>query len=146
MRGARPGDVPALRQIFQAAAWSNVEDRPLLTEHPEFLDWDGVAAFEGRTQVAVVEDHVVGFVSSVEREETIEIEDLFVDPEWMRRGVASTLVDHVVARAREAGRRRVVVDANTHALAFYRRAAFVDQFEVQLEHGTAIRMHRDVSA
>ena len=45
---------------------------------------------------------------------------------------------------RAAGCRRVEVDANRHALAFYTSVGFVGLGEVSLEFGTAIRMRLDV--
>ena len=144
VRPARPEDVPRLREIFRRAAWSNVEDRPLFAEHPEFLEWSGDAARSGRTRVGAVDGEVAGFVSTVTSGDVVEIEDLFVDPTWMRAGVATALIGDAVATARRAGCSQLAVDGNEHALAFYRSVGFVVEREVALEHGTAIRMHLDV--
>ena len=145
VRGARPGDIERLREIFRAAAWSNTGDRPLLTEHPEFLEWNGLPAREGRTHVAVLGEDLVGFISTIARPDAWEIEDLFVDPAWMRRGVATALVEHVVALAHAARCGSLVVDANSHALAFYRSVGFDGATEVPTEGGVAaLRMCRVV--
>jgi GNAT superfamily N-acetyltransferase len=93
IRAAVAADVPRLQAIFRDAAWSNVDDRPLFGEHPEFLDWSGDPATEGRTRVAEIGDEVVGFVSIIEHGDVVEVEDLFVDPTWMRRGVATALMN-----------------------------------------------------
>lgn len=136
IRPARPEDVPRLRELFRDAVWSNRADRPLLAAHPEFLDWCPRPALDGRTSVAEVAGQVVGFVSR----DAAEIEDLFVDPGWMRRGIGTALIEHARAEARRAGHRHLRVEANAHALEFYARAGFVVEHEVSLEHGTAIRM------
>jgi ribosomal protein S18 acetylase RimI-like enzyme len=138
VRQATADDVPRLKEIFSLAAWSNEGDRPLLTEHPEFLEWSGDPAREGRTRVAAIDGQLVGFLSTIDNGDTTEIEDLFVDPAWMRRGVATALVDDA-ANAHGA----LVVDANRHALAFYESAGFVIEGEVALDVGTALRMRRD---
>ncbi|MBW5484886.1 GNAT family N-acetyltransferase [Streptomyces bambusae] len=45
---------------------------------------------------------------------------LFVEPAAIGRGVGRALYRHAVARARELGMRRLVVDADPHAAGFYR--------------------------
>ena len=144
IRPARPEDVPKLREVFRGAVWLNRDDRALLAEHPELLDWSATPADEGRTSVAVIDGHVIGFVSTLTHHNAVEIEDLFVAPDWMRRGVGTALIEHVGAQARRAGRRHLKVDANTHALEFYARAGFVAEQKVALEHGTAIRMRLEI--
>ncbi len=115
VRDARVSDVPRLSEIYRRASWSNVDDRPLFGEHPEFLEWSGEPALGGRTRFAEFGGEVIGFVSTLEHDGTTEIEDLFVDPGWMRRGVATMLVDHVLRTGSEADATRVAVDANRHA-------------------------------
>ena len=108
-----------------------------MTEHPEFLEWSGEPAREGRTRVATCDGELVGFLSFIDNEEATEIEDLFVDPDWMRRGVATALIEDAAATHGV-----LVVDANRHALAFYESAGFLIEGEVALEVGTALRMRR----
>jgi tRNA(Arg) A34 adenosine deaminase TadA/GNAT superfamily N-acetyltransferase len=140
IRNAVADDLAALQAVFRRASWSNERDRPLFDTHPEFLHWSGRAIGEGRTVVAVVDGRAVGFASIVPAGESVELEDLFVDPDRMRRGVARALIVSVADRARAIGARRVEVDANEHALGFYCSAGFVAERSVALTHGTAIRM------
>jgi GNAT superfamily N-acetyltransferase len=73
------------------------------------------------------------------------LEDLFTDPDWMRQGVATALIDDAVERARLNGIPRIEVTGNTHALAFYESAGFVRDGEVVTPFGsTAVRMHLPV--
>ena len=138
LRLAHASDVPALRDVFQRSSWSNVDDRPLLEAHPEFLVWSGEPALEGRTILAESDGRIVGFVSTINRGDADEVEDLFVDPDWMRQGIAAALIERI-------GGRPLVVDANRNALSFYESAGFVADGEVPLDHGTAMRMHRHPS-
>ena len=65
------------------------------------LEPDGLT--EGRTHVAEENGSVVGFATWAETDNGgMELEDLFVDPKWMRRGIATALVNCVcdVLRAR----------------------------------------------
>ena len=55
-------------------------------------------------------------------DEFVEVEDLFVLPEWMGRGLGRALVDDVVVAAKARGALGVEVTANHHALAFLQQA------------------------
>jgi ribosomal protein S18 acetylase RimI-like enzyme len=76
----------------------------------------------------------------------VEIEDLFVDPKWMRQGIGRALVLDLIAIARGRGIGRVEVTANQHALAFYENAGFVVYREEATRFGPAPRMRLDVTA
>jgi GNAT superfamily N-acetyltransferase len=85
---------------------------PLSSSSPEFLEWSGVAVAERRTRVARVAGRIVGFSTTAGLGPIAELEDLFVDPEWMRRGVGRRLVDDLQQLARRRGWSRIEVDAN----------------------------------
>jgi predicted GNAT family N-acyltransferase len=67
-------------------------------------------------------------------------------PERRGEGIGSRILGSLVARARERGMKRVVLNAQTHAVPFYARhgfAAFGDQFmEAGIPH---VAMTREVS-
>ena len=88
---------------------------------------------------------IAGFVTSLPAGDALELDDLFVDPGWMRQGAARALVLDVVAHARNQGIRRIEVAANQHALVFYGKAGFIADHEVQTRFGPGIRMHLDVA-
>jgi GNAT superfamily N-acetyltransferase len=149
IRTAVAGDLPALREVFRAASLSNAGDAPMLLARPEFLNFagDGIAA--GRTLVAVAGPHgdgrVLGFVTVAEGENGLQLEDLFVDPDWRRRGAARRLVLNVVATARQTGHRHLWVTGNPHALDFYRAVGFVETSRIATELGTGLRMCLDLA-
>jgi GNAT superfamily N-acetyltransferase len=141
IRDAELGDVASLREVFRRSSLSNDGDRANLLAHPETLEFSGAAVAEQRTRVATDDDgRIVGFVTVVDSAGCIELEDLFVDPDWMRLGIGRHLVLDVVARARRAGVARVEVTANHHALAFYEDAGFVFLRDVATRFGPAPRM------
>lgn len=94
-------DFFAVSDVYRRASLSNAGDRDDLLAHPEYLILgpDGLA--EGRTIVAE-EGSLVGFATWNEAGGIIELEDLFVDPAWMRRGITTALVNRIadVLRAR----------------------------------------------
>jgi GNAT superfamily N-acetyltransferase len=145
IRTALAGDLPALQRVFTAASLSNADDAPLLLANPQHLVFAGDGLAEGRTRVAVDPgDRVVGFATVVADERgDLELEDLFVDPPWQRRGLARRLVHDAVGRARESGHPVLMVTANPHALDFYRSVGFVEVGQVVTDLGAGPRMRLD---
>jgi GNAT superfamily N-acetyltransferase len=145
IRPAVAADLPALQQVFRAASLSNSGDAPMLLAHPEFLVFTGDGIAAGRTLVAVA-SRTIGFATvAAGPDDDAELEDLFVDPDWRRRGVARHLVQQLVQDARDNGHRRLWVTGNPHALAFYLAAGFVPDDEVDTELGTGLRMVLDLN-
>jgi ribosomal protein S18 acetylase RimI-like enzyme len=143
VRDGQPADVPTLKALHRRASWSNEGDRDLLRAHPEFLDWSDAPLLEGRTRVAVAGGRIVGFVSITVGPEGPELEDLFVEPDSMRKGIGRALIlDAEASLAPDWD--SLEVDANPHALGFYMRVGFVEIGLKDLEHGQAIRMRKTI--
>ena len=132
-----------LRGVFRRASLSNEDDRGYLLAHPEALELGGDGVREGRTIVA--EDPnglVMGFASYLISGDVIELDDLFVEPDRMRRGVGRRLVLAIAATARALGFDRLEVTANPHAMQFYERTGFVADRVVETDFYPAPRMYR----
>jgi GNAT superfamily N-acetyltransferase len=144
IRDAVAGDMAVLRQVFRRSSLSNDGDRAKLLAHPEVLELSDLAVSQGRIRAAVSEGVIAGFASWLPGEDAVELEDLFVDPDWMRQGAGRALVLDLagIARAREA--RRLEVTANQHARPFYTRVGFIVAGYVQTTFGPALRMYLDV--
>ena len=143
IRTARPGDLDALREIFRRSSLSNPGDRDALLAHPEVLVWPGDGIATGRTRVAVDADGTpVGFASTLPAGDDVELDDLFVDPDRMRQGIARALVEDLAGAARRAGASNVRVVANEHAAAFYAAVGFVPDGVAQTRFGPAPRLRR----
>ncbi len=144
IRSGIPADISAASDVYRSASLSNAGDRDNLLAHPEYLVWgpeglpEGLA--EGRTYVAEEEGSLVGFATWIEVGGVFELEDLFVDPGWMRRGIATALVNRIAQVLRARGVERLEVTANLHALGFYRAAGFIDCGVADTVFGTAPRM------
>ena len=133
-------DLAAAARVYRRASLSNTGDRDNLLAHPEYLILGPEGLAEGRTHVAEQDGSVVGFATWAEAAGTVELEDLFVAPGYMRHGIASALVSRVaeVLRARGAG--RLEVTANPHALGFYRAVGFIECGTAETDFGAAPRM------
>ncbi len=144
-RLARDGDLDVLRDIYRRASLSNDGDRANLLASPAALHWDGDGIAVGRTRVAT-DGHgrILGFATVVSIEGGLELEDLFVDPDAMRQGVASRLVLDAVVQATRDGVAWIEVTANLHAAKFYASAGFVRVGDEQTPFGPAPRLRRDL--
>ena len=140
IRLGTPADYPAAAAIYRRASLSNAGDRDHLLAHPEHLVLAAEGLAEGRTYVAEQDGSVVGFATWAETGDIVELEDLFVDPNWMRRGIARALVVRVVNVLRARGVSRLEVTGNPHALGFYHDAGFIDIGHTTTEFGTAPRL------
>jgi len=132
-------DLPAAAGVYRRASLSNAGDRDNLLAHPEYLILGPEGLTEGRMYVAEEDGSVVGFASWAEADGTIELEDLFVDPGWRRRGIATALVGHIVHVLRARGVQCLEVTANPHAQEFYSAAGFIDCGVANTDFGAAPR-------
>ena len=133
-------DLPAASEVYRRASLSNAGDRDNLLAHPEYLILGPAGLAEGRTLVAEEDGSLVGFATWAETGGTMELEDLFVDPGYMRRGIATALIGRIAEVLRARGAERLEVTANPHALGFYRSAGFTDCGVAATEFGSAPRM------
>ena len=133
-------DLAAAASVYRRASLSNAGDRENLLAHPEYLILAPEGLAEGRTHVAEEDGSLVGFATWAETAGTIELEDLFVDPGHMRRGIATALVNRITEVLRTRGVQRLEVTANPHALEFYRAAGFTDCGVAETDFGAAPRM------
>ncbi|HET7245898.1 MAG TPA: GNAT family N-acetyltransferase [Streptosporangiaceae bacterium] len=135
-----PDDLSAASGVYRSASLSNAGDRDNLLAHPGYLVLGPEGLAEGRTYVAEQEGSLVGFATWIEAGGVFELEDLFVDPGWRRRGIAAALVNHIVQVLRARGVTHLEVTANPHAMGFYRAAGFTDCGVAATVFGTAPRM------
>ena len=146
IRVADANDFEAISDVYRRSSLSNDGDRAVLLANPDVLLFDGGSIREGRTRVAVDAGRVVGFATTTLVGEIAELDDLFVDPDWMRRGVARALVLDAVSVARAGGSKGIEVTANEHALRFYNAVGFVADGVVTTQFAPGTRMHLDIVA
>jgi GNAT superfamily N-acetyltransferase len=139
----RPGvlaDLAAVRDVYRRASLSNAGDRANLLAHPEHLVLGPEGLNEGRTLVAEQDGSVVGFATWADADGVTELEDLFVDPDWTRRGMATALVNGIAEVIRGRGVERLEVTANPHAMGFYTAIGFFPCGVANTEFDHAPRM------
>jgi len=62
----------------------------------------------------------VGWAALIPRGDVGWLEDLWVDPVWIGRGLGRSLFERVAAEARQRGARRLEWEAEPHASGFYK--------------------------
>jgi len=147
IRDALPDEASALESLQRRASDVWAEYRDQLAAHRDAITPPHQAIAEGRVRVAVdASGHRLGFsvVLPVENGRC-ELDDLFVEPDWMRQGVGRMLVDDVRTRAGAAGASFVDVTANPNALGFYARLGFEVTGQASTRFGSAPRMTLDLA-
>jgi ribosomal protein S18 acetylase RimI-like enzyme len=118
---ARPDDAQTLTRISFAAKrhWGYPKSwierwRESLTITPDFVRRNEVYK-------AVTEDEVLGFYALVGEGPKMDLEHLWVSPEFIGTGIGRALFDHAVRRAAAIGAEVVGVESDPNAEGFYRR-------------------------
>ena len=142
IRDAGLADLAALREVYRRAALSNEGDLPIFDQHPEYLVLSEDEVAGGRTRAVLDGDRIVGFAIVRAEPQHLELDALFTDPDWMRRGIALALVTDAVAHARAAGIGAIEVTGNEHAAAFYAAVDFVPIGTVDTPGGVPATRYR----
>jgi GNAT superfamily N-acetyltransferase len=121
IRRARSDEGPRLKEIAIAAKshWGyDVESVARWADDGDFSP-GGLARLA--VFVAEIGGRAVGWSSLVRKADGWWLEDLWVEPAWMGKGVGSELFRSAVAHARSAGVELLQWEAEPHAVGFYER-------------------------
>ena len=148
IRDAVPGEAAELEALQRRSSDVWEEYRAPLAAHPDAIEPPHEAITGGRVRVAVdASQRRLGFsVVLPVRNGRCELDDLFVEPDWMGAGIGRVLVEDVASRAAAAGASHVDVIANPNALGFYERVGFRVVGEASSRFGRGVRMSLDLTA
>jgi GNAT superfamily N-acetyltransferase len=120
IRPVQPEDADRLREIFVAAKGSWGYDAGMVQEAAADLE---LSEAPGTREVYVAEvgGRPVAFASLARGTEAWRLDDLWVDPEWMGRGIGRLLFGHVADRARQLGARQLEWETDPNAVGFYEK-------------------------
>jgi predicted GNAT family N-acyltransferase len=131
--------------------WPDAEGEAMRIRDAVFVAEQGVPPeierdeWDRRSDHALAFDRAGGVVGTGRLLPDGHIGRMAVLPEWRGRGIGGRILAALIARARERGMRRVVLNAQTHAAPFYARHGFVafgDEFmEAGIPH---VAMARDI--
>jgi GNAT superfamily N-acetyltransferase len=121
IRRARPGDGDELRRIAVAAKRHWGYDPEMFHDWPAPGDVDPAALAAYESYVAEADGRPVAWSLVLPRDDVMWLSDLWVDPDWMGRGVGSRLFAHAAEAARELGASALEWEADPHAVGFYEK-------------------------
>ena len=105
---------------FAAKAYWNYPERwmelwrPQLTFSSDYIE-------ENETWVAHSDGEPIGFYTLQDKRGNAWIENLWVLPEWIGKGIGKQLFDHAVTLARQLGYERLQLEADPNAVGFYEK-------------------------
>jgi GNAT superfamily N-acetyltransferase len=146
IRFARPSERSALNSLHRRSSYVWEADRADLEAHPDALGVAPEAITEGRLRVAVgPDDGILGFSVAVYAADGVcELDDLFVDPDFMRMGIGRALVEDAAARASSAGCREMTVVFHERNFAFYESVGFLGREPTSTRFGPATLLRRPI--
>jgi len=118
VRGARPGDFERVRELtFESKAhWGH--DRDFVRRWAEGLTFESAC----ERWVAELDGEIVAWAALVPPADGVAVlDDLWVDPAAMDRGLGSRLFRLAADRARELGAQRLEWGAEPNAVGFYEK-------------------------
>ena len=145
MRFARVRERAALQELMRRSSLVWEEHRAALLAHPDAIEVPERLLRDKRVRVAELDQQVVGFSQVLEaRRGVVELDGLFVEPAYMRRGIGRALVIDAAQRAARDGAHAMEVTANPRAEGFYRKAGFETTGRADTRFGPALRMRMRV--
>lgn len=121
------------------------EYREQLAAHPDAIELPRTFLENGWVRIAARGDGTpVGFSVLIPREDGVhELDGLFVEPDGMRRGIGTLLVQDACRRARGGGAGAIEVIAGP-AQGFYGKLGFRVVASAETRFGPAVRMRRQL--
>jgi GNAT superfamily N-acetyltransferase len=121
IRPARPEDGERLREIAIAAKGHWGYDPEAVMRWAADGDFSASGLRAKDFFVAEAEGRAVGWAALIPRGDVVWLDDMWVMPEWIGKGVGSLLFRHAVERARAVGGRTLEWEAEPNAVGFYER-------------------------
>jgi GNAT superfamily N-acetyltransferase len=125
IREGTEADFELLRAIAVEAKAHWGYDRAQVEEWASGGDFEPESLRRRLLYVAEEEGRPVGWAALIPRGEVGWLEDLWIEPAWIGRGLGRMLFERVAAEARKRGARRLEWEAEPNAHGFYRHLGAV---------------------
>ena len=121
IRAAGPREGERLREIAIASKsyWGYDLDR--VRQWAALGDFSAEGLRTKEVYVAEVAGRAVGWAALIPRGEVCWLEDLWIEPAWIGKGIGTRLFAHVAERGRALAATRLEWEAERHAIGFYER-------------------------
>jgi GNAT superfamily N-acetyltransferase len=116
IRAADPHEGERLREIAVASKgyWGYEPER--VRQWSALGDFSPTGLRSKEVSVAEVDGRAL-----IPKAEVCWLDDLWIEPEWIGKGIGSRLFQHVVDRGRQLGAKRLEWEAEPHAIGFYEK-------------------------
>ena len=132
-----------LESLQRRASLGNPGDREALLANPDAIALPIEQIEAGGVFVAERDGAVVGFAAVLPRPDGgAELDALFVEPHFWKRGIGRQLVEHIAEAARAEGASFLHVVGNPHAEGFYASCGFHVTGTVDTRFGVGLAMRR----
>jgi GNAT superfamily N-acetyltransferase len=121
VRAPGPDEGQRLRDIAIAAKSHWGYDVQRVTEWAAMGDFSAAGLRQKHVHVAEVDGRAVGWAATDDRGEVCWLDDLWIEPAWMGRGIGALLFRHGATDGRARGAVRMEWEAEPHAIGFYER-------------------------
>jgi GNAT superfamily N-acetyltransferase len=121
LRAALPDEGEQLREIAMDAKAYWGYDRDWVRSWAAHGDFSADALTSKPVLVAEADDRAVAFAIVIPRGQVAWLDDLWVEPSWIGRGIGTMLFEAASARARELKAERMEWEAELNAVGFYER-------------------------
>jgi GNAT superfamily N-acetyltransferase len=121
IRRADPHEGERLREIAEASKRHWGYDPDWVREWAATGDFSPAALRAKEVYVAETDGRAVAFVALLAKGETVLLDDLWVEPPWIGKGIGSRLFRFAVERARQLGAENLEWEAEPHAVGFYEK-------------------------
>lgn len=125
IRDAQRAEAERLTEIALRAKsyWGYTDDFMRACRAELTVTEDAIQSNEFVYRVAELNGHVVGFYAlDMRYNDTVELDALFVQPELMRKGIGSRLLDDAMTKANTLGYRSLMFESEPNAEQFYLEA------------------------
>ncbi|PQJ82752.1 GNAT family N-acetyltransferase [Polaribacter glomeratus] len=96
----------------------------------------------------IFEDEIVGFyILNQPKEQSIELDFLFVVPNLVRKGIGNKLIQHVFEKVKKLGCTQIIVLADPNAVPFYEYKGFkiIDKKESVIDGRFLVLLQKDLA-
>jgi len=121
IRPCRPQEGDRLREIAIAAKAHWGYDEDWVRGWAAQGDFSQEALAARPVLVADLGGRAIGFATLIAQGDVCVLDDLWIDPDWIGRGVGTRLFEACAERARDLGARRLEWEAEPNAVGFYQR-------------------------
>jgi len=142
IRPARPEERLDLEELQRRASLALNEYREQLEANTDAIVLPAEQIERGQVLVAELDGRIAGFAAILADQDSAELDGLFVEPEFWRRGIGAALVDAAIHEARRWGLSLLTVVANPSAREFYERCGFTAEGITKTQFGPALKMSR----